>query len=109
MRLARRSGAPLQRWLGDMTAAEAVEMTASARLDPDEEERADIRWAFGMEARHAFAGAQRPLRAEYWLSLLPWRPEFLSLDERQALRDKHDAVMAKFESARRARKAAAHV
>ena len=89
-----------------MTANEAVQMMASARLDPDEADRADIRWAMGLEAQHAFAGAKKPLSTEFWLSQLPWRPEFLTAAERQALADRRVAMLAKFEEARRARKAA---
>ena len=98
---------PLGRWLGEMTATEAVQMLASSRLDPDETERADVRWAIGMEASHAFAGSQRPLKTEYWLSLLPWRPEHLTPEERRELERKREAMMMEFEKARRARKAAA--
>ncbi len=87
-----------------MTANQAVEMMASARLDPEEADRADIRWAIGMEVQAALAGAKDNYPSRYWLSLLPWRPEHLTPAQRADIQARRDQTMAEFAQAHRERK-----
>lgn len=95
---------PLDSWLGDMTGPEAVQMLASARLDPDEEERADIRWALQMEALLWLGRAEKSHPALYWLQQLPWRPEFVSREERLRMEQQRARQMAEFAAAYKTRK-----
>lgn len=93
--------------LGSMSGLDVVAMMASASLDPEEEERADIRWAVQMETVVALTpnvkGSYPPL---YWLQRLPWRDEFVSAEQRVADEAKRERTMAEFAKAYRERKAA---
>jgi hypothetical protein len=87
--------------LSGLTSQEAVEWLASARLDPDEADRADIRHAFLVDslvrllARPKRGQRLNPPPVSSYLADLPWRAEHKP--ERPAtpaqLRRKIDAAM----------------
>lgn len=77
---------------------EAAEWLASLRLDPPEEERADVRHALLMEMLVALLGAKgrKPKAADFY-DALPWRNETPTAPVTQAqLAQKVNAVMAMF-------------
>ena len=82
--------------LGTMTGPDVVDIMASVAVDPDEADRADMRWAIQMEASHAFSGATKPLPTLWWLQQLPWRPEYVSEADRAAMEAERARVMAEF-------------
>lgn len=89
-----------------MTSREFTESLAFELVEPDEAERADVRWAVQMEAMHAFAGSAKPLPPLWWLQQLPWRPEYVSPEERVRRQAERDRQMGEFHRAYLAAKAA---
>lgn len=78
---ARRAGLSVATLQAGVSSLEATEWLASARLDPDEEERADIRHALLSDLlvrllwRPARRGQKLPLDTDDFLAALPWREE----------------------------------
>jgi hypothetical protein len=58
-----------------MSAGEAAEWLASSRLDPIEEDRADVRHALMMELLLRIANPKAKQTAMDFLTMLPWRAE----------------------------------
>jgi len=64
--------------LASMSGTEAIDWMASAQLDPDEDDKADVRHALMMDllTRLLYRGKKAPPTASNYLSSLPWREEY---------------------------------